>query len=143
MNRIVLKLGGIMMSLILAVLLPLGFVADKIFTNFYYNQIQEEIRELSKKYANTITSLNDETMINMFKNLAYFTNKEIYITDASGKIIADTGIQVNRLSNNELKQLSEGESIQKNVEDRKTNDHYMGYGHPIMLSNTFQGSFLS
>lgn len=141
MNRIVLKLGGIMMCLILAVLLPLGFVADKIFTNFYYNQIQQEIRELSQKYANTVTSLDDETMINMFKNLAYFTNKEIYITDASGKVIADTGIQVNPLSNNELSLLSIGESIQKNVEDRKTNNHYLGYGHPIMFSNTFQGSF--
>ncbi|MFS0752821.1 sensor histidine kinase [Oceanobacillus sp. 1P07AA] len=141
MNRIVLKLGGIMMCLILAVLLPLGFVADKIFTNFYYNQIQEEIRELSQKYANTITSLDDETMINMYKNLAYFTNKEIYITDASGRIIADTGVQVNALSNNELMQLSEGESIRKNVEEKKTNNIYLGHGHPIMLSNTFQGSF--
>ena len=141
MNRIVLKLGGIMMCLILAVLLPLGFVADKIFTNFYYNQIQDEIRELSQKYANTITSLDDETMINMFKNLAYFTNKEIYITDASGKVIADTGIQVNPLSNNELKQLSEGESIETNVEDRETNNIYLGNGHPIMISNSFQGSF--
>ncbi|WP_317958648.1 HAMP domain-containing sensor histidine kinase [Oceanobacillus kimchii] len=141
MNRIVLKLGGLMMCLILAVLLPLGFVANKIFTNFYYNQTQEEIRELSQKYANTITSLDDETMINMYKNLAYFTNKEIYITDASGRVIADTGIQVNPLNNNELKQLSEGVSIQKNVEDRETNNIYLGNGHPIMLSNTFQGSF--
>ncbi|GLO68418.1 two-component sensor histidine kinase [Oceanobacillus kimchii] len=129
------------MCLILAVLLPLGFVANKIFTNFYYNQTQEEIRELSQKYANTITSLDDETMINMYKNLAYFTNKEIYITDASGRVIADTGIQVNPLNNNELKQLSEGVSIQKNVEDRETNNIYLGNGHPIMLSNTFQGSF--
>lgn len=141
MNRIVLKLGGMMMCLILAVLLPLGFVADKIFTNFYYNQIQEEIRELSQKYANTITSLDDETMINMYKNLAYFTNKEIYITDASGRVVADTGVQVNPLSNNELTQLSEGESIRKNVEEMNTNNIYLGHGHPIMLSNKFQGSF--
>jgi len=141
MNRIVLKLGIIMACLILAVLLPLGFVANKIFTNFYYNQIQEEIRELSQKYANTITSLDDETMINMYKHLAYFTNKDIYITDASGRVIADTGIQINPLSDNELKQLSEGESIHKNVEDRMTNNIYLGHGHPIILSSAFRGSF--
>ncbi|MFD1849702.1 sensor histidine kinase [Oceanobacillus bengalensis] len=141
MNKIVLKLGLVMMCLILAVLLPLGFVADKIFTNFYYNQVQEEISELSQKYASTITSLSDKTMLDMYKNLAYFTNKEIYITDANGGVIANTDIQINRLSNNELKQLSEGESIQKKIEDSKTKSIYLGSGFPIMLSNTFQGSF--
>ncbi|WP_040980498.1 MULTISPECIES: HAMP domain-containing sensor histidine kinase [Oceanobacillus] len=141
MNRIVLKLGVVMMSLILAVLLPLGFVADRILTQFYYNQIQEEIQELSQKYANSIMSLNDETVLNMYKNLAYFMNKEIYITDESGRVIADTDIQTNPLSTEELKQLSEGNPIQKNIEDRITNETYIGSGYPIMFSDTFQGSF--
>lgn len=140
MSKIVLKLGIIMMCLILAVLLPLGFVADKIFTNFYYNQIIEEIGELSHKYAVSITSLDDHTMINMFKNLAYFTNKEIYITNADGNVIAHTGIQI-PLTSNELRQLSKGESVQKDIEDGETNNVYLGYGHPIMISNTFEGVF--
>lgn len=141
MNKVVLKLGVVMMCLILAVLLPLGFVADKIFTNFYYNQVQEEIGELSQKYAGTITSLNDEEMLNMYKNLAYFTNKEIYITDANGGVIADTDIRINHLSKNELKQLAKGESIQKTIKDNETKSIYLGSGSPIMLSNTFQGAF--
>lgn len=140
MSKIVLKLGVIMMCLILAVLLPLGFVADKIFSNFYYNQVIEEIGELSHKYAGSMTSLDDETLINMFINLAYFTNKEIYITDASGEVIAHTGIQI-PLTNNELRQLSQGEPVQKNIEDGETNNVYLGYGHPIVISNTFEGSF--
>lgn len=125
----------------MTVLLPSVFVADKIFTNFYYNQIKEETGELSHKYASTITSLDDESVINMYKNLAYLTNKEIYITDESGKVVADTGIQINLLDRNELMQLSRGQPIQKYVEDRVANSIYLGYGHPIMLSNTFQGSF--
>lgn len=141
MNKIFLKLGGIMTCLVLTVLLPSVFVADKIFTNFYYNQIKEETGELSHKYASTITSLDDESVINMYKNLAYLTNKEIYITDESGKVVADTGIQINLLDRNELMQLSRGQPIQKYVEDRVANSIYLGYGHPIMLSNTFQGSF--
>lgn len=140
MNKIVLKLGVIMMSLILAVLLPLGFVADKIFSNFYYNQIIEEIGELSYKYAGSMTSLDDDMLINMFKNLAYFTNKEIYITDASGEVIAHTGIQF-PLRKSEIGQLSEGEPVQKNIEDEETSNVYLGYGHPIIFSDTFQGSF--
>lgn len=140
MSKIVLKLGIIMMCLILAVLLPWGFVADKIFSNFYYNQVIEEIAELSHKYAGSMTSLDDETMINMFKNLAYFTNKEIYITNANGEAIAHTGIQI-PLTNSELRQLSKGEPIQKNIEDGETNNVYLGYGHPIIISKTFEGSF--
>ncbi|MFD1848930.1 sensor histidine kinase [Oceanobacillus bengalensis] len=140
MNRIVLKLGIIMMGLILAVLLPLGFVADKIFSNFYYNQITEEISELSHKYASSITSLDDDAMINMFKSLAYFTNKDIYITNAIGEVIAHTGIQI-PLTNNELRHLSKGKSVQKNFEDRETSNTYLSYGHPIVFSDTFEGSF--
>lgn len=136
MNKIVLKLGLIMMCLILAVLLPLSFVADKIFSNFYYNQVIEEITELSHKYASSMTSVDDDTMINMFKNLAYFTNKEIYITDASGEVVAHTGIQI-PLTDTELRQLSQGEPIQKNIEDGETSNVYLGYGHPIIISNTF------
>lgn len=129
-----------MMCLILAVLLPLSFVADKIFSNFYYNQVIEEITELSHKYASSMTSVDDDTMINMFKNLAYFTNKEIYITDASGEVVAHTGIQI-PLTDTELRQLSQGEPIQKNIEDGETSNVYLGYGHPIIISNTFEGSF--
>lgn len=134
------KLGVIMMCLILAVLLPLSFVADKIFSNFYYNQMIEEIAELSHKYAGSMTSLDDDTMINMFINLAYFTNKEIYITDDSGEVIAHTGIPI-PLTKNELGQLSKGEPIQKNIEDGENDNVYLGYGHPIIISNTFEGAF--
>ncbi len=49
MNKIVLKLGGTIMILFLMVVLPLGYVANQIFTNFYYNQVQEEVEELSRK----------------------------------------------------------------------------------------------
>lgn len=140
MSKLVLKLGVIMMCLILAVLLPLGFVADKIFSDFYYNQVIEEIGELSHKYASSMTTLEDDTLINMFVNLAHFTNKEIYITDASGEVIAHTGVQL-PLTNSEQSQLSIGVPVQKNIEDRETNNVYLGYGHPIMFSDAFQGSF--
>lgn len=66
--------------------------------------------------------------------------KEIYITDANGDVIAHTGIQI-PLTNNELRQLSKGGPVQKNIEDGESNNVYLGYGHPIILSDTFQGSF--
>ncbi|MFZ3580136.1 ATP-binding protein [Virgibacillus sp. DJP39] len=141
MNKIVLKLGGTIMTLFLVVLLPLGYVANQIFTNFYYSQVQEEIGELSQKYARTITSLEDETIIDMFKNLAELTNKEIYIIDANGKVVADTGIRIANLTDEDISQLEEGQSIRKKFEDSKAGRTYLGSGHPIIKSNTFKGSF--
>ncbi|MFZ3576698.1 ATP-binding protein [Virgibacillus sp. DJP39] len=140
MNKIVLKLGGTIMTLFLVVLLPLGYVANQIFTNFYYSQVQEEIGDLSQKYARNITSLEDEKIIDMFKNLAELTNKEIYITNANGKVIADSGVQMANLSQRAINQLANGQTIQKKFDSINTGESYLGSGHPITKSNTFQGS---
>ncbi|WP_170287661.1 sensor histidine kinase [Aquibacillus halophilus] len=141
MNKIVLKLGGTIMVLFLVVLLPLGFVANQIFTNFYYSQVQEEIEELAQKYANTIISLDDESIVNMFKTLADLTNKEIYITDAIGNVVADSGVRITNLSNQDISQLSEGEPVQKRFDDSRTESSYLGSGYPIIQSDTFVGGF--
>lgn len=141
MNKIVLKLGGTIMVLFLIVLLPLGYVANQIFTNFYFSQVGGEIDELSKKYARTITSLEDEQILNMFKTLAELTNKEIYIVDKNGEVIADTNIHISNLSNEGLGQLSEGQPLQKRFVDSKTEMNYLGSGQPIVFSGSFQGAF--
>ncbi|WP_200416438.1 HAMP domain-containing sensor histidine kinase [Virgibacillus salexigens] len=141
MNKIMLKLGGTIMTLFLMVLLPLGYAANQIFTNFYYSQVQEEIGELSQKYARTISSLEDETVINMFRNLADLTNKEMYITEANGKVVADSDVQLANLTNEDIKQLSAGKPIRKEFKDSLTDSNYLGAGYPIIQSNTFEGAF--
>lgn len=141
MNKIVFKLGGTIMVLFLIVLLPLGYVANQIFTNFYYSQAQEEIGDLSEKYARTIASLEDEKIINMFINLADLTNKEIYIIDAGGGLVADSGIDKINISKEDLQTLSEGKPIQKKLSGTKTGSDYLGSGYPIIKSDTFEGAF--
>ncbi|WP_088051901.1 sensor histidine kinase [Virgibacillus dakarensis] len=141
MSKLVLKLGGIIMISLLVVLLPLGYVANKIFTNFYYSEVQSEIGELSQKYAHTITSLDDQEMINMFKNLADLTNKEIYIVDNMGKVIADSGEHKTDLTKEDMNELSSGQSIQKRFHGSNKESTHLGLGYPIMNSGTFQGAF--
>ncbi|MFD1363201.1 ATP-binding protein [Lentibacillus salinarum] len=141
MNKIVLKLGGTIMVLFLVVLLPLGYVANQIFTNFYYNQVQEEVEELSQKYALTITSLKNEKFLNMFKTLADLTNKDVYIIDANGKVIADSGIKIENLSSKDIGILSEGQPVKKRFRDSRTESRYLGSGYPIIQSGTFKGAF--
>ncbi|WP_229683228.1 sensor histidine kinase [Virgibacillus oceani] len=141
MNKIVLKLGGTIMVLFLVVLLPLGYVANQIFTNFYYKQVQEEVEDLSRKYALTITSFENEKFLNMFKTLADLTNKEIYIVSADGKVIAESGVQLTNLSNKDVGLLSKGKPIQRKFRDAKADVSYLGSGHPIIQSGTFKGAF--
>ncbi|WP_407270624.1 ATP-binding protein [Radiobacillus sp. PE A8.2] len=141
MNKIVLKLGGTIMVLFLVVLLPLGYVANQIFTNFYYSQVQEEVEELSQKYALTITSMENEKFLTMFKTLAELTNKEIYIIDADGKVVAESGVQITNLSNKDIGLLSKGQPVQKKFRDAKAEVSYLGSGYPIIQSDTFKGAF--
>ena len=136
MNKIVFKLGGTIMVLFLIVLLPLGYVANQIFSNFYYSQAQEEIEDLSQKYARTITSLEDDRIKNMFINLADLTNKEIVIINANGESVADSGVHEINVSKKDLKKLSEGQPVQK-----KLHDDYLVSGHPIIQSGSFKGAF--
>ncbi|MDC3414799.1 sensor histidine kinase [Terrihalobacillus insolitus] len=141
MNKIVLKLGGTIMVLFLVVLLPLGYVANQIFTSFYYNQVGTEIDDLSKKYARTITSFDDEQILNMFKTLADLTNKDIYIVDSNGSVIAKTGIRVGDISEEEMKQLSQGQPVRKKFMDVETESSYLGSGYPITQQDSFIGAF--
>ncbi|UOR12055.1 sensor histidine kinase [Halobacillus amylolyticus] len=141
MNKVVLKLGGTIMALFLIVLLPLGYVANQIFTNFYYSQVQEDIEDLSHKFALTITSLEDEDFTSMFKTLADLTNKEILIIDPDGKVIVNSGVQNPTLSKEDIKQLSGGKPLQKRFDNSNRGSSYLGSGHPIIQSNTFKGVF--
>ncbi len=141
MNKVVLKLGGTIMALFLIVLLPLGYVANQIFTNFYYSQVQEDIEDLSYKYARTITSLEDEQFISMFKTLADLTNKKIFIIDTNGEVIVNSGVDNLNLSREDIRQLSGGEPVQKRFYNSKGESSYLGSGHAIMQSNTFKGAF--
>ncbi|WP_194840935.1 sensor histidine kinase [Filobacillus milosensis] len=141
MNRIVLKLGGTIMVLFLIVLLPLGYVANQILTNFYYSQVEDEIVELSEKYAQTIPSLQDENILNMYRNLAELTNKEIYILDESGDIVINSGVVINNLSEEDFSMMSKGQDLQKMFVDDQTDISYLGSGYPIIQSGQFAGGF--
>ncbi|MEN1969632.1 HAMP domain-containing sensor histidine kinase [Lentibacillus sp. N15] len=140
MSKLVLKLGGTIIVLLLVVLLPLGYVANKIFTNFYYSQVKQELADLSQKYANTITSLDDQEVINMFKNLADLTNKEIYIVGAAGNVAAESAVHETNLTKEDMNNLSKGHPVQKEFIGSNKNKH-LGIGYPIVDAGTFKGAF--
>ncbi|WP_408011506.1 sensor histidine kinase [Pseudalkalibacillus sp. A8] len=140
-NKVVLKLGGTILILFLVVLLPLGYVTSQIFTNFYYGQVQEEIDGLSRKYANSIQSLNDKKILSMFGTLAELTNKEIYIIDPKAREVVNSGIKEPTFTNDEKKRLTAGEPMRKKFIGSKNGEVYLGSGQPIYQSEKHIGTF--
>jgi signal transduction histidine kinase len=139
-NKIVFKLGGTILILFLIVLLPLGYVTSKIFTNFYYSQVEEEIDELSVKYANTIPSLSDEQIVSMFETLADLTNKEIYILDSKGKVMVNSGVQRHQFTEEEKQRMREGKALRTTFSG-VDGEVYLGSGSPILQSGRYVGTF--
>lgn len=139
MNKIVLKFGGMIMVLFLAVLFPLGYAANQIFTNFYYSQAQEEVDELARKYALSVNSVEDDVVLNMFIRLADLTSKEIYIIDREGNTAAHSGVELTNLSEQETNFLARGQAVEKRFASPNGNS-YLGSGYPVINEETYVGA---
>jgi signal transduction histidine kinase len=144
MNSIVTKLGLTILITIMVVLLPLGFVTNKIFSNFYYSQIYKEIDSLSSKFAKTTTELESKTMLTMFDKLARLTNKEIVVVNRDGIVIGNSGLEsietgssINRI---QYKMLLNGASVEDEFNDRFSNKRYLTIGKPVQRNGEFIGA---
>ena len=139
-DKIVLKLGGIIMILFLVVLLPLGFVVNQIFSGFYLSEIQEETEVLSQRYARIITSLENPMTHSMFESLADLTNKEVIIIDKEKKEVTNSGVSGFAISEREFNELLSGHSITKQFEETTNKHKFYVSGHPISTSDDFIGA---
>jgi signal transduction histidine kinase len=132
-----------MISLLLIVLLPLGFVANQIVSGFYYDQVEEEIDMLSSRYANAISSSHNMRMVQMLEIMADFSDIKLFIVDETGEMIAhSSGADFGKdysISEEELGKLSRGETVDGEHEDAASGNHFLISGKPIYVENTFSG----
>lgn len=142
-NRIVIKLGGTIILLFLIVLLPLGFVIDRMFSGFYYNEVRKEIDQLSSRYADAIAAMNSPSMVPMIEMMAGFSQVKLYIVNGSGLIIANSGVPYlskgSSISNEELLFLSQGKPIEMEFVESSTQKRYLVSGKPIITEMGFFG----
>ncbi|MEW9502806.1 HAMP domain-containing sensor histidine kinase [Jeotgalibacillus marinus] len=142
-NSIVLKLGGTILLLFLMVLLPLGFVIDRAFSEFYYSEVRTEIDDLSSRYAESMAVTNHSQQPYMIEMMAEFSNIKLYIVDTRGEIVAQSGIpstvKGSSIPANELRTLSRGKSLEKEWIEPSDNLRYLVSGKPIMAENQFYG----
>ena len=142
-NSIVVKLGASILVIVLIILLPLGFIINEIFSGFYYSKMQEQIHELSNRYANSITSLEDKNILHMFELLADMTDQEIVIVDDQGIVVANSGIpslsKGERIDANDISLLRENSVIEKEYYDEVLNQRFLSVERPIFAQNRFIG----
>ncbi|MEA3321485.1 MAG: ATP-binding protein [Bacillota bacterium] len=142
-NSIVIKLGASILTIILIILLPLGFIMNQLFSGFYFNSVQEQLNELSSRYANTITSVEDKGILHMFEILADMTEQEIVIVDERGTVVANSGLQSLpkglRIQKDELSILINNSVVQKELYDKQTDKRYLSVGKPIFTEQQFIG----
>lgn len=141
-NSIVVKLGASILLLILVILLPLGFVVNQTFSNFYFSKVQEQVEEASNRYASSISSL-DNQQLEVFELLAFVTEQEIVIVNDQGAIVGNSGIPSlpigESIRSNELDALVKNSMIQSEYYDDMNNNRYLRVGKPIYSNNELIG----
>ncbi|MFC4324247.1 sensor histidine kinase [Litchfieldia salsa] len=142
-NRIVIKLGASILTIILIILLPLGFIMNQLFSGFYYNKVQDQLNDLSNRYANTITSVEDQDILQMFEVLADMTDQEIIIVNEQGTVVANSGLpslpKGLEIQEDELSRFINNSVVQNELYDEQTDKRYLSVGKPIILDDQFIG----
>lgn len=134
-NRIVVKLGGSILIIVLIILLPLGFVTQQIFSGFYYNNVQDQLMDMSKRYAESITSVDNTEILQMFETLAKMTDQEIVIVGSNGQVLANSGLpsfEEGKKITMEPNLIGDSENVPRyEYRDQLLNETFLYIGRPI------------
>ncbi|MCL6457984.1 MAG: HAMP domain-containing histidine kinase [Gorillibacterium sp.] len=142
-NRIGFKLGMIILSAFLIVLLSLGFALDRMFSKFYSAEMKTELQEMADHFSAMIDSA-DTSSEQMMLSFADFSSVSIYYTDAAEQVLFHSGghNEADRsfIRSEDEKVISAGRAISFEHKDSAGN-HYLLIGQPLPQGSSF-GSVL-
>lgn len=141
LNSIVSKLGVTIMVLFMCILIPLGYVMDKIFSGFYYGQVHEYIDEVSADLKKSIKTVDDQNQIRLYEELAQHTRTEIVIVNKSGKVLTSSKI-LKKGTNFDEKLFADIKSknkIHQDYVDPDTKNYYLLSGRSLIENGNFNG----
>lgn len=145
-NSIVIKLGATIMILFMVILIPLGYVMDRIFSGFYYGQVHTHIDEVSADIVTSLADLNNKNELKLYEELASHTKTEIVIVNNKGKVLTSSNMsQYSKgaaLSQKLLATLKNKEKIHHNYTDPVSNKYFFMSGRALMQNDSFQGGVL-
>ncbi|QGH35758.1 HAMP domain-containing protein [Gracilibacillus salitolerans] len=142
LNSVVFKLGATILFLQLIILIPLGYIILQLILNYSMNQTEQQLIQLSGKYATQVNSIDDPESLQLLEHLADMTDTSAVILDQNGDTVLQTNwhedITDEVLANPQIKQLEAGETI---VDDYTFNSTtYLKVAQPITNQGGIQGS---
>lgn len=140
-NRIAVKLGLTIMGLVLLVLVPLSLVISSIISNFYFETLESNMRQLSARYATMIQN-GGEMSVNMIGMMAELSQVDVMFFDQNGTLVAKTDLNqppdFKGLASEEIIRLTNDRIIDRQISNAE--------GHLFLLvlsplgNQTFEGA---
>ncbi|WP_379134550.1 sensor histidine kinase [Paenibacillus sp. sgz500958] len=137
-NRIGFKLGVVIITSFLVVLLFLGFAIDRMFTNFYTAEMHRETEEIAEHFsmmANAADSASEHTMM----TFAEFSNVSIFNLREDGTVLMHSGVHESGdrgfIRAGDLNRIFSGKKISLLYEDPAGHSYWIS-GQPIVDGTT-------
>ncbi|MBP1156475.1 MULTISPECIES: HAMP domain-containing sensor histidine kinase [unclassified Paenibacillus] len=145
-NRIGFKLALTFIFMFAAVLLPVGYVTQQIFTGFHIRHVQEEIDQTALQYANTLSSSVNNEAYRMIEMMAKFSDEKMFIVDATGRIELSTGMPMipagYSIPADSLQVLISKEPLRVEYMEPSSGERYLVAGSGIFNKDLFRGGVL-
>ncbi|MCT2535748.1 HAMP domain-containing histidine kinase [Aquibacillus koreensis] len=142
LNSVVTKLGATILFLQLIILIPLGYIIVQIVSNYSYNEVESQLIDLSRKYAQSFTSVNDQHAWDSIYTYTEVTGMKAVLIDPDGRIISKAGLselkEEGLSTPREQSLLKSGTPI--NTEYINNDTQYLKVAQPIMAGSTYTGS---
>lgn len=136
-NRIGMKLGLVIASIVFIVLLFLGVSLYQMFSNFYHAEMRTEVTEMTS-HLRTMAETTESSMEEMILTFADFSNVSMFYINAAGEITLHSGrhsaADRSFIRTEDIQQIFSGETIDLEHEDPLGN-RYMVIGQPIYQDN--------
>lgn len=137
-NRIGMKLGLVIASIVFIVLLFLGVSLYQMFSNFYHAEMRTEVTELTSHFKTMAETANASSMEEMIRTFADFSNVSMFYINAAGEVTLHSGghnaADRSFIRTEDVQQIFAGKSIHLEHEDPLGN-RYMVIGQPLYHDN--------
>lgn len=137
-NRIGMKLGLVIASIVFVVLLFLGVSLYQMFSNFYHAEMRTEVTELTSHFRTMAETTDSSSMEEMIRTFADFSNVSMFYINAAGEVTLHSGghsaADRSFIRTEDVQQIFAGKSIHLEHEDPLGN-RYMVIGQPIYQDN--------
>ena len=140
-NGIVIKFGVLMMSLFLIILLPLGFIIDRIFLEVYSDQVHQNVNQYSNKLKDVLEK-NYKFDPKLFDYLSSATEREILVFNENGVILSDSQLGFEKgeqVQNDLIEILRDGKYFDRGYTNPDTNEEFFFVGRPLIVGEKFVG----